>query len=968
MNNWITTGLWGQTATAFYGNYGMSESPTGNYFNNQSITATMVNGVDLDTAVDAYVELTAMYNIEYAFDYCHIEATHDQGANWVTLGSFTGDSTWWRYNFSLSGFVGYDDVRCRLRFYSDQALNYDGFTVDEFKIYSVSEDINPPMILHTPMPHYEGSLSSHDITAEIADYSGVASAILHYWVDSISGGTITGNNYSGNNWLFTIPAQAPGAWLDYYIIAVDSSVLQNADTTKLFHYIAGNYFKYDNAIVDFVEPIGNGSLNTHAAVRFSLNGITDIKTALIRTYIDPFITSSDFEFHIWRNDSGVPGADLVVPFIVVPEANNDYPHRITRIDLRQYSDSLNGYNGDVFMGFTVPVTSTYVCETTPGIGNRTYVFSNGFWTLHTSDFHFRLITSHVAGSPQSLFSYVSISDPVVDFTDLSVGTPTSWLWDFDDSGITSTLQNPQHIFTDNGIYNVCLTVNNGIANNTSCQFVTIQNCMAPVAGFDYISSWSPEILFNDTSIGYPTTWYWEFGDGGSFGYLNPMHTYANNDTFTVCLIVTNSLGADTACQDIVIDTYTEPEASFSYDPLNSPEILFYDESSSLITNTPTSWYWDFDDNGSISTSVDPVHIFSHNGIFNVCLTAGNLYGDHTYCNSVVITEYEPPTADFSWDTIFSPYIQFLDQSTTALINVPEDWYWDFGDGSSSNNVNPQHTFAQNGNFNVCLIVENNAGSDTVCKIVPIEEYEIPIANFGFQNIDPTVVFTDYSSGLPDSWEWIFNDMGASSTTQHPSYTFTTNDTFEVCLIVANYLGSDTTCTNIIIGSFLPPQAMFTFDILLDSIVYFHDASTNNPTEWLWDFGYSGASSLAQNPNFSYPEIGTFQVCLVASNAIGASPAFCQDIIISLNGIEHGKVNVFEAYPNPFSDIINISGTFNSSQLKIYDILGQDISALVQIKNLSNTSLALNFERLPDSVYFISSGTSQNSVVLRVVKR
>ncbi len=971
LSNWSITGTWGTTTDSFIGAYAMTDSPTGNYSNNQNITATMINGVNLDTAVDAYVELTAKYFIEYAFDYIYIEASHDAGANWVSIGTFTGDSVWWRYNFSLAGFVGYDDVRCRIRFYTDQAMNFDGFYVDEFKIYSSNFDINPPMILHTPLPHYEGSLTTHDVAAEIADFSGVSSANLHYWVDNVPMGSIGGNNYSGNNWLFTIPAYAPGSWIDYYIIASDSSTLQNTDTTKLYQYIAGNYIKHDNGTVNFVEPIGNGSNVKFAAVKFSLNGVTDIVSALIRTYEDPFIFNADIEFHLWKNDSGVPGDDLVTPFMVAPAASYEHPHLITRIDLRPYADSLTSVIGDFFIGFTVPVTSTYVCNTSPSTGNQTYVYTNGAWILHNSDFHFRMVTSNIAGAPQSLFTYDNLADPIVEFTDVSVGTPAAWHWDFDDNNLVSSLQNPQHIFTDNGTYNVCLTVNNGISNNTSCQFITVQNCIVPVAGFDYLTTYSPEILFNDTTLGFPTSWQWDFGDGGTFGFLNPMHTYAYNDTFTVYLIAGNALGSDTICQDVIIYSYVAPEASFSYDPAGSPIFQFYDESSTLITNTATNWYWDFDDNGVISTLADPLHTFSQNGIYNVCLTASNQYGSDTYCNTTVVAEYEPPTANFTHNSIYSPSIQFLDQSTNLLYNAPDNWLWDFGDGNTSQSMNPTHVYAQNGNYLVCLIVYNTAGSDTICQSVVIDAYFIPEANFDFQVTDPIVEFTDLSIGLPDTWTWDFDDNGATSTLQYPSYTFSTNGTFNVCLIAANYLGADTFCSSVTISSYMPPVSSFSYSILLDSVVFFHDESINNPDSWLWDFGFQGDTSISQHPNYTYPETGTYTVCLTSSNAIGTSASFCQDVSISLVSVDESELATPIIYPNPFTDQLYISGHEQNSGIRIYNMVGQDVSdatsAIPSIAPFENTEQSISFNNLPAGIYLLKMYEKSKTHVYKVIK-
>jgi parallel beta-helix repeat protein len=61
-------------------------------------------------------------------------------------------------------------------------------------------------------------------------------------------------------------------------------------------------------------------------------------------------------------------------------------------------------------------------------------------------------------------------------------------------------------------------------------------------------------------------------------------------------------------------------------------------------------------------------------------------------------------------------VQFYDMSTGDI----DEWYWTFGDGSSSTAQYPTHTYQNEGNFQVCLTVEGPGGSDTVCMEVLVE--------------------------------------------------------------------------------------------------------------------------------------------------------------------------------------------------------------------------------------------------------
>jgi len=104
-------------------------------------------------------------------------------------------------------------------------------------------------------------------------------------------------------------------------------------------------------------------------------------------------------------------------------------------------------------------------------------------------------TSTVCYSASPVASFVAdptsdtVGAPVaVQFTDTSVGTPTSWLWDFDD-GLTSTEQHPQHPFYASGTYSVSLTVDNGEGQDTIIEdyIVPVCNTVSPVL-LDYDQS------------------------------------------------------------------------------------------------------------------------------------------------------------------------------------------------------------------------------------------------------------------------------------------------------------------------------------------------------------------------------------------------------------------------------------------------------------------------------------------------
>ncbi len=138
----------------------------------------------------------------------------------------------------------------------------------------------------------------------------------------------------------------------------------------------------------------------------------------------------------------------------------------------------------------------------------------------------------------------------VNFTDLSMNSPTSWDWTFGDGG-TSTAQSPSHDYTSDGDYTVALTATNGQGQDTETKIDYISVSSAgdpPVADFSGIpTSGSPPLTvnFTDLSTNSPTSWDWTFGDGGTDTVQDPSHQYTSDGDYTVSLTAANSYGQDT---------------------------------------------------------------------------------------------------------------------------------------------------------------------------------------------------------------------------------------------------------------------------------------------------------------------------------------------------------------------------------------------------------------------------------------
>ncbi|MBK9451982.1 MAG: PKD domain-containing protein [Bacteroidetes bacterium] len=289
------------------------------------------------------------------------------------------------------------------------------------------------------------------------------------------------------------------------------------------------------------------------------------------------------------------------------------------------------------------------------------------------------------------------------FTDNTLNTPISWSWNFGD-GNTSTLQNPTHTYAAAGSYSVCLTATNACGINVSCQTVTV--CQPPAAAFSNTANLL-QLSFADASTGVPTSWSWDFGDGGTSTSQNPSHTYAAPGTYNVCLTATNACSTSTSCQNVTV-VCPPPVAGFSTIVLGF-QANFTVQSTS--TGTPT-YSWDFGDGGT-SVLFNPSHTYAVGGLYNVCLTMTTECGTDTYCDTISVACPTPGT-DFSFAGNLSS-MAFTDLSS----NSPNAWAWDFGDGGTSTLQNPTHAYAVVGLFYVCLTATNDCGASTMCHDVDV---------------------------------------------------------------------------------------------------------------------------------------------------------------------------------------------------------------------------------------------------------
>lgn len=304
----------------------------------------------------------------------------------------------------------------------------------------------------------------------------------------------------------------------------------------------------------------------------------------------------------------------------------------------------------------------------------------------------------------------------VDFTDLTTGTPTSWLWDFDGGIGATTVQNPSDVqFNNAGCHEIKLVASNMLGTDSITKTCYINVIGIPVADFvaDSVNILTGESVdFTDLSTNNPDAWDWTFnGAANSSSTLqNPSDIVYNNKGCFPVTLVASAQGFDSSPKQktCYINVFDAPTPDFEADNTIIPvgtTVNFTD----LTTGDVNSWSWSFEGaNQSSSNSQNPANIqYDTVGVYQVSLqVAINGLGEATEIKTAYIEVVEPAIADFeASDTVIAvnSTINFTNLSTGNI----DSRLWTF-EGSATPTTNLENPtgieYEQTGCFEVKLEV------------------------------------------------------------------------------------------------------------------------------------------------------------------------------------------------------------------------------------------------------------------------
>lgn len=493
---------------------------------------------------------------------------------------------------------------------------------------------------------------------------------------------------------------------------------------------------------------------------------------------------------------------------------------------------------------------------------------------------------------------------VVNFTDNSTGSITSWTWNFNNGGPTSSFQNPSATFSNPGTYNITLTVSGpgGTNSVTKNAYITVYDKPAvafqaagPTAGCESFA-----VQFNSTvtlnSPGTPT-YAWDFGDGNSNGATNPAHTYTYPGTYPVSLTVTNGAGCSrTVTRSSYITVWPKPNGGFTVNQqmfCGIPATANF-TSTTVGGTTPYSIGWRFGD-GGLGSGGTPSHNYTTGGGFTVVMTVTDKNGciDSVVAPAFISVNTTAPTFSAPAHVCKDAEATFVNTTPGPGIGATQ---WDFDDGTTETGTTTTHTFTASGTYTVKMATDIAGCTKTLTKTIIVD----PKPQMGF-TISPsvpcpatvTVSFSASTVPAASSYNWTWKS-GGSATGQTVTKTYTANIADEVKLIATTSAGcTDSLSTdtikirrilvNITPGGLCdeePIAGCFPYNVTFGTELYSSLPAPEVPcgytmyplpaTSWKWDFGDGTPGSTASAPNHTYANVGDYKVKVTITTANGCT--------------------------------------------------------------------------------------------------
>lgn len=535
-------------------------------------------------------------------------------------------------------------------------------------------------------------------------------------------------------------------------------------------------------------------------------------------------------------------------------------------------------------------------------------------------------TINVIPSPVADFTYIhkgcaTDSTGFFDATNANGSNVIKWKWDFGD-GTVDSVKNPKKIFEAPGTYNVSMTTINDVGcYSDTTKPVVLGDPPAAKFGVSSLNCTGDTITFSDSSASNGANivkWNWSFGDGTSLinttgALVNKIYT--TERSFAVSLQVENAEGCKSTPYIQNVTVHPKPFVDFVMTDVCVPAGITQFTNKSSITDesgASLNYLWNFGD-GDSSNQINPAHSYKTGGLMTVTLRAISVFGCIKDSAKILSNIYPKPLAGFTNaadEVCITDSVHFADASIAPNSSVTS-WFWNFGDGTTSNLQNPVKKFAKSNGYTVTLYIKSAAGcvSDTFSKTIIVNE--IPVAGFIVSDSScekQRVAITDDSkanSGNINKWNWIFGDgTTADNFNGNPFLkTYDQAGTYTIQLTVETDKGCKSEVTSEVLNVGASPVSNFISPKICvnDDFAAFTDSSYISAgaiASYAWNFGDQNATaanpntSADKNPKHKFSAAGYYNVSLTTTSGAGCSSTITKQFAV--NGIPAANFSIADS--------------------------------------------------------------------------
>lgn len=564
---------------------------------------------------------------------------------------------------------------------------------------------------------------------------------------------------------------------------------------------------------------------------------------------------------------------------------------------------------------------------------------------------------YIAPRPQAHFTFAAGCDGVdVLFTNgSSIHSGTlSYEWSFG-GGVFSTLENPSQLFPTHGTYEVILKVSSNLGY---VDYDTQSVFVRPIPPTSFVAvnacEGSAVELTNTTTMpsGIPT-FTWDFGDGNTANTQNAAHMYAVPGNYTV----TYTVDVD-GCSKTVNKLVTQaPRAVVDFSlfaDCNNTVVVFTNHSTLLFGTM--GYQWDFGDNTS-STQISPNHNYDGYGSFGIKLRAFTDLG----CSdsfSAIVHVVQAPDITIAYSAPCAGERIVFTNNTIVPAGFSNTYIWSFGDGNTSADNAPGHTYPGIGTYTLSLhSFSTNGCSDSFQTTIQVNEKPnagivIPAVVCEGQNIN-FLNSTTSSNISAVSYFWDFNN-GVTSRAKDTAFTYASPDNYSVQMIATIAGGcSDTAFSNVYVSAL--PSAEYTVNSMhtQDGTMEFFAAASGAGISYQWFFG-DGAKATVAHPVHQYLLDGVYIARLVTKNADNCTNEKADTLYIYRTGLTDLKNGVeISLYPNPNQGqfMLGSEGAdFSNFTLQVVNVLGQTIP--FHVKTRTADRIELDLHKVGAGIYYL----------------